>query len=587
MNNSKNHQKKKRSKHKQKAYKKNKNKNKNKNKKKQSKKEEKITKLSQITQPVEKRIPKCENCHKKQSQFYCPKCEVYYCAKCEEQIHNISALKKHKKHLYNAPYNELVKKANFNICRKHNKELSLYCIDENKLICPECYSICKINNHEIFGLKDYSNEIYEKIKIILNKIQNEENQNEKTIQKSLENQKKIKEKINNICKKIENDSDLLIQKIQDSKINHLNLFKKIEIIINTKIETILKDKQKKQKKIKKNKIKINTIKKFKKDKNHIKLIQGGKEIIKTERKSEKNGKKEKTEEQKKKEKEKKKKKKKKRTERKEKKKKKAKKSKKLEEILEEKEKELEKRKKEKEQKKEEILEECSGEDTSDGDGSGNIISDDSWDSDGSGNIISDDSWDSDGSGNIISDDSGEDEFDPEMNHKNRIKLKNENKTAWNPNSKYYRWGKICGKKIYSSGKHEIKIKIDQFPNPKNQWNQINLGIIKTENRENFIKNHWNREGTYFFQTYWNFEIKKLESRKRKKENGKWTQKNYPKKINLKEDDIFTILLDMDQKKISFKINEKNLEGWENLPEKVNFFALLRGQKGENNQITII
>ncbi|KAJ3424061.1 motif protein trim9 [Anaeramoeba flamelloides] len=103
MNNSKKHQKFKRSRHKQKADKKNKYKQKNKNKnKKHSKKEKKITKLSQITQPVEKRIPKCENCHKKQSQFYCTKCEVFYCAKCEEQLHR-TVLKKHKKHLYKAP----------------------------------------------------------------------------------------------------------------------------------------------------------------------------------------------------------------------------------------------------------------------------------------------------------------------------------------------------------------------------------------------------------------------------------------------------------------------------------------------------
>ncbi|KAJ3442165.1 hypothetical protein M0812_11895 [Anaeramoeba flamelloides] len=528
MDNSKKNQKKKRSKHKQKSYKKNKynkknkdqeqeqeekqKKNKNKNKrnnykqkknknKKHSKKEKKITKLSQIPQPVEKQIPKCEKCHKKQSQFYCTKCEVYYCAKCEEQIHKNSFLKKHKKHLYKAPYNELVKKkeTNFNICRKHNKKLSLYCIDENKLIGSECYSNCKKNNHEILGLNDFSNEIYEKIKMILNQMQNEENQNKETIQKSLENQNKLKEKIKIICKKIENDSDLLIQKIQDSKINHLNLFKKIEIIIDNKIETILEDTEKKQKKISKKKIKINTIKKFKKDKNHIKLIQGGKEIIKSERKSEKNGKKEKTEE---------------------------KKSRKGE--LNEKER----------KKKHEIQ--------------------------------------------IME---KKEEFDPEMNETNKIKLKNENKTAWNPFNNEYYCGKICGKKIYSSGKHEIKIKIDQFP--KNKWNEIKLGVIETENRENLIK-HWNWEGTYFFHTWWDCYEKKLESEKSKKEDGKWTQKNYPKKIFLKKNDIFTIFLDMDQKKISFKINEKNLGGWENLPEKVNFFAALGSQEGgEKNQITII
>ncbi|KAJ6255368.1 hypothetical protein M0813_11450 [Anaeramoeba flamelloides] len=72
------------------------------------------------------------------------------------------------------------------------------------------------------------------------------------------------------------------------------------------------------------------------------------------------------------------------------------------------------------------------------------------------------------------------------------------------------------------------------------------------------------------------------------ENGQWTDEIYPEKINLKKNDIFTIFLDMDQKKISFKINEKNLGGWENLPEKVNFFARLWDQEGEEkNQITII
>ncbi|KAJ3442698.1 tripartite motif-containing protein [Anaeramoeba flamelloides] len=512
MDNSKNHQKKKRSKHKQKVYKKNKKrkeaninkkyikkkriklkqKNKNKNNKKHSKKEKKITKLSQITQPVEKRIPKCENCHKKQSQFYCTMCQVYYCAKCEDQLHR-TVLKKHKKHLYKAPYNELVKKVNFNICRKHKKELSLYCIDENKLICSTCYETCKLNNHEILGLNDFSNKIYEKIKIILNKIKKEENQNKETKQKSLENQNKLKEKIKNICKKIENDSDLMIQKIQDSKINYLNLFKKIEIIINTKIETILKNTKKKQKEISKKKIKINTIKKFKKDKNHIKLIQGGKEIIKSERKSEKNDRKRK------------------------------KRKKKSEGKLEEKEKE--------------------------------------------------------------GDSEEKDEFDPEMNRKNLIKIKNENKTAWNPDEDYWS-GSIWGKKIFSRGKHEIKIKIDQFPNSKNEMNQIWLGVIKTENRENFIKKG-NYEGTYFFHTtFWN--EKKLESRKCKCD-GKYTENGkYPEKINLKKNDIFTISLDMDQKKISFKINEKNLGGWDNLPQKVNFFAILGSQIGEEkNQITII
>ncbi|KAJ6234564.1 spry domain containing socs box protein [Anaeramoeba flamelloides] len=342
---------------------------------------------------------------------------------------------------------------------------------------------------------------YKHIKIIVNKIKKEENQNKETIQKSLENQNKLKEKIKNFCKKIENDSDLMIQKIQDSKTNHLNLFKKIEIIINTKIETILKNTKNKQKEISKNKIEINTIKKLKKDKNHIKLIQGGKKIIKSERNSEKNGLKGKD-------------------------KKKGKKSRMgIKGELDEKEKEKERKSEEKE------------------------------------------------------------EFDTKMNYVNLIKLKNENKTAWNPS---YGWGTICGKKIYSSGIHEIKIKIDQFPNPKNQYNHIKLGIIKTENRENFIKKRKLEGETYIFATIWDHQKKKLVSQKFKNGNGKWTDKNYPKEINLKKNDIFTIFLDMDRKNISFEINEKYLIGWGNLPQKVNFFAALADQEGkEKNQITII
>ncbi|KAJ6255381.1 hypothetical protein M0813_11464 [Anaeramoeba flamelloides] len=120
------------------------------------------------------------------------------------------------------------------------------------------------------------------------------------------------------------------------------------------------------------------------------------------------------------------------------------------------------------------------------------------------------------------------EFDPEMNHENKIKLKNENKTAWNPNREDFG---LCGKKIYSSGKHEIKIKIDQFPNPKNEWNYIDLGIIKTENRENFIKGGKNSDGIYFFQT---LESKKTQKPKMQSRKRKMDQKNLPRKNKFKK-----------------------------------------------------
>ncbi|KAJ3437163.1 hypothetical protein M0812_19236 [Anaeramoeba flamelloides] len=97
---------------------------------------------------------------------------------------------------------------------------------------------------------------------------------------------------------------------------------------------------------------------------------------------------------------------------------------------------------------------------------------------------------------------------------------------------------------------------------------------------------WKNKGSYYFKTWWSDY--KLKCTKRKKDIGKTITKIYPKNIKLEEDDIFEISLDMDLRKISFKINEKNLGGWDNLPEKINFFAFLSDQYGEEkNKITLI
>ncbi|KAJ6236960.1 hypothetical protein M0813_27309 [Anaeramoeba flamelloides] len=176
-------------------------------------------------------------------------------------------------------------------------------------------------------------------------------------------------------------------------------------------------------------------------------------------------------------------------------------------------------------------------------------------------------------------------FDPEMNSKNAIKLKNQNQTAWNPSKQSS--GRTLGQTQYSTGKHKIKIKIDQFPNIDTELNMIYLGVINTENRENLIKKG-DYEESYYFETYWDWR-KLLQSFKTKKEKGKWYSENYPKHIKLKKNDIFEILLDMDQKTIAFKINENNLGiAWENLPESVHFFAGLKFMKiNKKNQITLI
>ncbi|KAJ6231761.1 tripartite motif-containing protein [Anaeramoeba flamelloides] len=432
------------------------------------KKEQQNNEVRQLQVPVELPGPQCEVRKSKSS-----------CALSFDTILKYSRVG-------NIDINTLVdkveRKINHNICDKHKEKLSLYCQNENRLICSECYEICRKNNHSILGLNEYSNEISEKIKLILIKIQKEEMCNNEVIQSSLENKTNLKKEIQELSNLIENQSDLMIQKIQKSKINYLNLLKKVEIISNTAFDKIMKEKESKQKMIKQKKKQINALQKMKKEKKTIKLIRESNEIIQKD--------------------------------------------------IEEREKEIIRESQRKKEEKE-----------------------------------------------------GGEQFDLKMNRKKLIKLKNGKKTAWNSSSLY--GGRICGKKIYSRGKHQIKIKIDQFPNPnsKNESNLIRLGVIKTEKRGNLIKNG-EYEGAYFFRTFWN--CKKLESRKFKKENGKWKETIYPEEINFKKNDIFEISLDMDQGTIAFKLNEKDLGGWDILAGKVNFFAILEYLEGkEKNQITII
>ncbi|KAJ6229051.1 hypothetical protein M0813_08551 [Anaeramoeba flamelloides] len=107
-------------------------------------------------------------------------------------------------------------------------------------------------------------------------------------------------------------------------------------------------------------------------------------------------------------------------------------------------------------------------------------------------------------------------FDPKMNHQNAIKLKNQNRTAWNASEKSR--GRILGQTQYSTGKHKIKIKIDQFPNTQSELNMIILGVINTKNREKLIKNR-NYKGSYCFKTDWDRNSLESFKKKKKMENG--------------------------------------------------------------------
>ncbi|KAJ6237795.1 tripartite motif-containing protein [Anaeramoeba flamelloides] len=249
--------------------------------------------------PVEPQIPQCEVCEEKKADFYCTECKVHYCQNCESEVHTSSFWKKrHEEFIFQEPYVPR-EKINSNLCDKHNKELCLYCKDENELICGDCSDTCRKNKHSILGLDEYSNEISQKIKIILNKIQKAKIQSNETIEKSLELKNKFKIEIKELSNLIEKQSDLMIQKIQKSKINHLNLLLKIGIISDTKFDNIIDKNEAKQEEIKETKNQIKILTKLKKDKKTIKLIRESNEII--EKDEEESGKERKKEIQKKRE----------------------------------------------------------------------------------------------------------------------------------------------------------------------------------------------------------------------------------------------------------------------------------------------
>ncbi|KAJ6229041.1 hypothetical protein M0813_08541 [Anaeramoeba flamelloides] len=448
------------------------------------KEEEKIQKESKsnyinvpIGLPTKTRI-KCEVCSKEDAEFYCSQCPVYYCQKCEAQVHSTFLKKKHEKFISQDIFIEKPesKEINNNICPKHKKKFKFYCEEEDQLKCSASIKNCLDQNHSLLSLNSKSDQIFQKMKIILKEIHTKEKVNQETLQKSQQNKNKFKQKIQQISQQIEKESDLLKQQIEETKNQQLKLLKTIEIIIENKFNQIIQNNEKTIQKINQKKTKMQKISKLKTKNQNIELINESKEIINKFKK---------------------------------------------------------RKEKEKEKQKFKLSKEI---------------------------------------------------FDPKMSHKNVIKLKNQNQTAWNPSKTIE--GIILGQTQYSTGKHKIKIKIDQFSNNQTEDNWICLGVINTENRENFIKNK-DFEGTYYFRTYWDRNL--LENSKRKKENGKWDSGKYPKNIKLKENDILEILLDMDQKTIAFKVNENNLGiAWENLPKSVHFFAYLELMEiNENNQITLI
>ncbi|KAJ3429273.1 tripartite motif-containing protein [Anaeramoeba flamelloides] len=171
------------------------------------------------------------------------------------------------------------KEINNNRCPKHNRKFNFYCEEEDQLICSSCIENCLDQNHFLLSLNSKSNQIFQKIQIILKEIQTKEKVNQKTLQKSQQNKNKLKQKIQQISQQIQKESDLLKQQIEKSKNQQLQLLKTIEIIIEHKFNKIIQNKEKTIQKIYQDKTKMQKISKLKTKNKSIELINESKEII--------------------------------------------------------------------------------------------------------------------------------------------------------------------------------------------------------------------------------------------------------------------------------------------------------------------
>ncbi|KAJ6247406.1 tripartite motif-containing protein [Anaeramoeba flamelloides] len=190
-------------------------------------------------------------------------------------------------------------------------------------------------------------------------------------------------------------------------------------------------------------------------------------------------------------------------------------------------------------------------------------------------------------------------FNPRMNQNNLVKITNNNRTISKPKGfilkvdtgAIFRTGvQICGKNIYSKGKHEIKIKIDKFP-MKGYNNFMEFGVFNLQDQENFILKQGlvGDKTCYSFCTYWCRSSSKTDPicSKSKHENGKKVYESYASHVHLNEGDILILKLNMDKKKIKFIINKKKLGvGFKILPERVLFYANI-SDLHKTNQITLI
>ncbi|KAJ3424370.1 hypothetical protein M0812_29090 [Anaeramoeba flamelloides] len=228
---------------------------------------------------------KCDKCLKNIACFRCLTCSSLFCSSCDQSVHLSTKEKSaHIRVKFSDQQQDSCEKKKTNddkktrcgnICLLHGKELNLYCIEHQCLICISCISsMCSLHTKKIVTLKEISNQLFSYEKIFkeqykISKLYQNEMKKKKSL--SIQSQKLLnseKEKMNTIISNFqllnnnfEQNKEILIQQINVE-------FHHRKESLNKKI----KEKKEDLKKINKLKNYLIKIEKNNKKKNWIKQI---------------------------------------------------------------------------------------------------------------------------------------------------------------------------------------------------------------------------------------------------------------------------------------------------------------------------
>ncbi|KAJ3432209.1 e3 ubiquitin-protein ligase trim39 [Anaeramoeba flamelloides] len=137
----------------------------------------------QKTDCKQEKRPNCQVCKQEPIQFECPFCRLNICKKCNEQLHPTKfVFDFHKVQPWTKKEDPVQ-----TICSRHNKELSLFCVVHEEMICSGCLDdYCSTHSKDFLSLKQATVQLNEKVTQMMDKISKTELLPKKTVEQTKE-----------------------------------------------------------------------------------------------------------------------------------------------------------------------------------------------------------------------------------------------------------------------------------------------------------------------------------------------------------------------------------------------------------------